>query len=215
MTAEDGRQWQRGEVVLVQEIWRGRVWSAHPMRVVDDATTALVLWVPTGTPRMLPAAPEGRPRARTRPERLARLMEAGDWTHRASAWNLASLWFMVPGAQHHTRVSWLPNGRFLGWYVNLEVPFVRTDRGIQHMDLALDVLVDRNRVWRWKDEDELAYFVTRGLIAHEVAEAIREEGLKAVDRLARREPPFDEQSTRWVPDPSRLLPQLPEDWAQP
>jgi protein associated with RNAse G/E len=40
----------------------------------------------------------------------------------------------------------------LGWYVNLQCPFRRTEVGIEAMDLMLDVVVDPDGTWRWKDD---------------------------------------------------------------
>jgi hypothetical protein len=43
--------------------------------------------------------------------------------------------------------------------VNLQEPFRRSQFGFETMDLALDVIVEADRSWRWKDEDELETFV--------------------------------------------------------
>ena len=54
-----------------------------------------------------------------------------------------------------------PDRRFAGWYVNLQKPFRRTARGFETMDLMLDLVVEVDRSWWWKDEDELETFVVR------------------------------------------------------
>ena len=48
---------------------------------------------------------------------------------------------------------WTPAWEFLGWYVNLEEPFRRTPLGFDVRDLQLDILVDPERKWRWKDSE--------------------------------------------------------------
>jgi hypothetical protein len=81
------------------------------------------------------------------------------------------------------------------------------------MDLALDVIIEVDGSgWSWKDEDELATFVERGVFDDELAARLREEGLRVVGRAERNEPPFDEPWPDWRPDPSWPRPELPEAW---
>jgi protein associated with RNAse G/E len=50
--------------------------------------------------------------------------------------------------------TWTGPGRHLGWYVNLQCPYRRTPLGIEAMDLMLDIVVEPDMTWRWKDDDE-------------------------------------------------------------
>ncbi|MFP3472252.1 DUF402 domain-containing protein, partial [Micrococcus sp. SIMBA_144] len=43
------------------------------------------------------------------------------------------------------------------FYVNLEEPFTRFDRGILTSDHVLDIVVDSDGTYRLKDEDELEF----------------------------------------------------------
>lgn len=80
------------------------------------------------------------------------------------------------------------------------------------MDLALDILIDSDRSWRWKDEDELKALVTEGAIDQRKADQIRAEGLAAIADLENNAPPFSEPWDQWKPDPDWEAPVLPEDW---
>jgi len=122
---------------------------------------------------------------------------------------------MRAGEWHALWTSWRPDGTHWGWYVNLQEPFRRTERGFATMDLALDVIIEVDRSWRWKDEDELEVFVERGVFDPGTAARIREEGLRIARRAERNEPPFNEAPPRWRPDPSWTLPELPEGWDEP
>ena len=119
---------------------------------------------------------------------------------------------MRAGEWHALRVSWLENGEHWGWYVNLEEPYRRTALGFATMDLVLDVIIEPDRSWRWKDEDELTTFVARGVFNPAVAGRAREEGLRVVRRAENNEPPFDEPWPEWRPDPSWTVPVLPDGW---
>ena len=52
---------------------------------------------------------------------------------------------------------------FRGWYVNLEDPWSETRLGWDTRDLALDLVVEPDGCWRWKDEDHLATALEQGL----------------------------------------------------
>ena len=57
-------------------------------------------------------------------------------------------------------LSFLESGEQWGWYVNFQEPYRRTERGIETMDLALDIIAEPDRSsWRWKDEDEFALLI--------------------------------------------------------
>src|SRR5262249_24542348 len=44
---------------------------------------------------------------------------------------------------------------FAGWYVNLQEPLRRSPVGFDTDDLVLDIWVEPDGSWHWKDEDEL------------------------------------------------------------
>jgi hypothetical protein len=209
--AGDVTTWLPGRTIVVQEIWREQVWAARPMTVVEDGDT-LALWFPRGTRWQAPTSPPTRPRAATRGERLALCAVRVDWVFTEATWDVDTLVLVRPGDWHAVWVSWLPDGTHWGWYVNLQEPFRRTPLGIQTMDLMLDVIVDPDGSWRWKDEDELDEFVAQGAFDSALAGHVRAEALRAVDRALRRDPPFDDSWLRWRPDPAWPHPRLPAHW---
>lgn len=200
------------ETCVVQEVWGGKVWAARPQRVVRDEGDFAVLWFPRGTRWKAPTTPPGRPRAENRGERLATCALRGEWVFRDAVWDVDTLVLLRSDDWHAVWVSWLPSGEHWGWYVNLQRPFRRTEIGFETMDLVLDVIIDPDRSWRWKDEDELETWVRRGVVEPELAERIRAEGLEVVGRAERDEPPFSEPWPEWRPDPAWGLPELPEGW---
>ena len=52
--------WSPGGTVVHQEIWKGRLWAARPLTVVEDATERTLLWMPFGTRRKVPVTPPSR-----------------------------------------------------------------------------------------------------------------------------------------------------------
>jgi hypothetical protein len=203
-----------GDTVVVQEVWRDRVWAARPMTVVQDTHDFVVLWFPRGTLWKRPIVPPARHVDGSRAIRLASCLELGDWAFEDAEWDVSTLWLMRAGDWHAQWVSWLEDGSHWGWYVNLQEPFRRTARGFETMDLVLDVLIDPDRSWRWKDEDELETFVEMGVLDEALADRARAEGLRVAGRAERNEPPFDEPWPDWRPDPGWATPELSAGWEQ-
>lgn len=197
---------------MLQEVLRGKVWSARPMRVVEDAPDRIALWFPRGTRWMAPIDDPAREWNGDRGERLADCALRGEWVHRELEWDVDTLSLMRPRAWHALWVSWLPSGEHWGWYVNLQRPFRRTALGFETMDLALDLIIDAHGSWRWKDEDELEIFVGRGVYEAELPERLRAEALAVVALAEHREGPFAEPWPEWRPDPAWPLPELPAGW---
>jgi Protein of unknown function (DUF402) len=201
-----------GDTIVLQEIWRDRVWAARPMTVVRDDGDLVMLWFPFGTRWKAPTTPPTRPREIDRGERLSNCAALGDWVFRDLEWDVSTLSLMRENDWHALWVSWRNGGEPLGWYVNLQEPFRRSRRGFETMDLALDLVIDLDRTWRWKDEDELERFVTRGLFSEDVAGRIRREAVEVARRAEANRPPFDEPWHDWRPDPAWGIPTLPDRW---
>lgn len=65
-------------------------------------------------------------------------------------------YLLMPGVAHAIHLWWFPpDWRFGGWYINLQEPIRPTRLGFDSMDHILDVVIEPDLSWRWKDEDEL------------------------------------------------------------
>lgn len=117
-------------------------------------------------------------------------------------------------AAHAVYVTWDEAGELVGWYVNLEEPWRESAFGFDTTDHLLDIWIDPDRNWRWKDEDHLAEALEVGLFHEEQAEAMRAEGERVIERIEAWSAPFDEGWENWRPDPEWPLPSIPEGWDQ-
>ena len=206
------RSWSPGEVMVIQELWRGRLWAARPVTVVDDAGDTLALWCPRGTVRKVPVTPRDRTPPMSRPEWFADLLIRCDWNLADSVWDVSNLWLLREGEWHAVWVSYLETGEHWGWYVNLQEPFRRSRCGIQTMDLMLDILVDADRAWRWKDEDDFEMLVMHELLDADAVSSVRREAERVIGKVERGETPFDRTWLEWRPEDAWPLPQLPYGW---
>jgi predicted RNA-binding protein associated with RNAse of E/G family len=124
--------------------------------------------------------------------------------------------FMPPGAASSVWWFFAPDGEFEGWYVNLEDPCARWSGGVDTADHALDIRVEPDRSWRWKDEDEFAERVGHPLYwTAEQAAAIRAEGQRLADLAETGKFPFDGSWCDLRPDPGWPPLTRPDGWDGP
>ena len=115
-------------------------------------------------------------------------------------------------AWHSVMLFWSSDWKFNCWYVNLQSPLRRVRHGVQFHDLALDIVVQPDMSWSWKDEDEFEALAPRGLLSVDEVLAVRAEANRMVRRIEDRCPPFCDGWEHWRPDPSWPVPELPTDW---
>jgi predicted RNA-binding protein associated with RNAse of E/G family len=75
---------------------------------------------------------------------------------------------------------WTATWEFRCWYVQLQSRIVRTPHAIETMDHALDVVIDPDGQWHWKDEDDFAEAQRLGAFTPEEAAAVRREGERVI-----------------------------------
>jgi hypothetical protein len=168
--------WSKGSQVIVRYVEPVGVVGALPATVLADAGVVVVLFVAGGATCAWPTV-NGRP-ARELPleERWS-----GEWGWAEREWRGPGL--LIVHREGNGFALWHfvnEDGSFAGWYVNLERPWVRTELGFDTRDHTLDVWVDANGGWRWKDEDELESAVAHGWFSRAEADTFRAEGERVV-----------------------------------
>jgi hypothetical protein len=181
--------------------------------VVEDSADWLALWMPVGTRmRFLDLADRTRPvpdqvhgehpTLEFRRGEVLRLMQPGAhssiWLHWAPDPNP----FVDRRQQYPARGA--RHDAFLGWYVNIEAPYVRTQIGVDTTDLSLDVVVWPDFTWEWKDEHLQQRWEDLGVFTPEETRRIRAEGERVIAAVEARRSPFDGAWLDWRP---------PEHWA--
>lgn len=172
-----------------------------PHVLVEETTDLAALYVPPGTRGRRPRRAFVDDPAQVQTLRWDLVEHIWSGTH--------SLRLLRPGAAHCLYLFWREDDwAFAGWYVNLQSPFVRSARGFDTRDHALDVVVDPDGAWRWKDEEHLELATRMGAFTREEAAEIRAEGERVI-----AEWPFPTGWESWRPDPAWSAPTLPDDWA--
>ena len=204
--------WTPGSVITVRTVHPdGRVGTVLPTRVVQDDDELVALYLAPGTRCKRRTGKRGGPRGRLLIEDTG---AHEDWTWSGNR----RLFLWRPNDMHAVSLFWRDaDNVFLGWYVDILVPFRRTDLGFHTRDLDLDIVVAPDRTWHWKDEDELAWSQEQGRRTPGEVHAIWDEAKRAVALLEADDPIFDQSWVRWQPNPEWTAPSVPRGWesAQP
>jgi hypothetical protein len=187
-----------GDAVLFRNVYDGRVTSCYPCRYVGDWDGRWGLYCQPGSQVKL--------------TRRAGESYLERWIDRAkpfdSVWSRTQrLRFVRRGDAHTVEVFWDEEWNFLGWYANLQAPIaVRGDR-LDTTDHALDIWVEPDGSWEWKDERDFAEAQELGILAAAAAAEVRAEGERVF-----AERPWPTGWEDWRP-PAEWKPlALPEDW---
>lgn len=195
-----------GQAIVWRSITGGVIGTVRACRVVRDDEIVAFTVLP-GYPFVQRTGKRGGPGDR-------QLLE-WDGGYRDRPWSdnrVLSLY--RPGDACSVELFWRDaDDAFLGWQVNLQLPWRRTPIGFDSRDLILDLAVRPDRSTHWKDEDELAFALERGTITQAEVDMARDAGERAMERIARREPPFDDSLLAWRPDPAWSAPELPAGWS--
>jgi Protein of unknown function (DUF402) len=215
--------WPRGRVVLHRHFQGPRLGLLKTARVLADDERGLLLWVALGSPMLDRRAVDGRG---------LRAMPFKEWiTTDTQLWEVTwrgpgILKFLPPGRDYSVWVFRDSDGRFTGYYVNLEEAAVRWDdgdvAGVDIVDQDLDIWVPARRVgagrqWQWKDEEE--FFERLGFPDHywvKDGDAVRAEGLRVAESIEAGAFPFDGSLLTELPDPDWAVPdRIRDGWDRP
>ena len=144
----------------------------------------------------------------------------GNWPGRLHPWHGKERWhghgvlqLQRPGEAHAVWLFWTGSERRLAfWYVNLQAPFRRTSLGIDTQDHELDIVIEPDGSWHFKDEERLDGWVRLGRWTEAEVAAIRAEGARIADELDRGERWWSDAWATWEPDPAWHGGDLPAGW---
>ena len=161
-----------GDLVELRSVYRGRTRWAFPWRVITDDGDQFVLYLAPGT--------KGVWTARDADGRYLERWVSEEPPH-ALVWQQHHVLSLTRrGEAHSLWLLWSEDWTFRCWYVQLQDPVVETASGLETMDHALDVLVEPDGVWRWKDEDDFAEAIALGVFTADEAASVRAEGERVI-----------------------------------
>jgi hypothetical protein len=189
-----------GDPVLLRSIYGGRVRWTFPHTFVEEKDGRIGLLIRPGTKgKWIRRGDDGR--------YLSRWVTDRPPTDHVWLRNRV-LWLARRGDAHMIGVFWDDaTDEFRGWYVQLQDPLRSSRFGFDSMDHALDVWIEADGTWEWKDEEDFAEAQALGVFTPKQAAAIRAEAERV---LAAR--PWPTGWEDWRPDPRWQLPELPSGW---
>lgn len=206
--------WSPGEAVTFREVLNHKVVCARPVTVVQDTPELTALLLTPGaackiSTLFLQVMAGTAPRASRWEEQ-----RSGEWSMGDTVWRrLRVLKLMRPGDYYATWVCWEhETGAFVSWYVNFQLPFVRSPVGFDTFDLELDLDVAPDLTWAWKDEAEYREGIRWGVISAETASYVESARVRVLSLIESRAWPFDGTFVRWEPDGSWEQPRLHAGW---
>lgn len=184
--------------------------AVQTTRVVRDDAEALLTWIAPGSDCMLRGTRDGeliRKTSLAERDETPSMLWPRPWEGRHALIRTG------PDADHSVWWFFDLEMRFEGWYVNLESPVRRWSAGIDILDHALDIVVEPDRTWSLKDEDELAERIghpaywTAAEAAH-----FRTTAHRITTAIEAAHFPFNGHYTDFRPDPSWAPADLPPYW---
>jgi len=201
MTHETARKPEPRSVIW-RHLYRGRLRWAIPNLLIEETPERVVTLLVPGTVC-------GAPTSYGKIGYVQQLL--GGWEVSDFVWHTRRILKMTRlDARHSFELHWdHATGAFLGWYVNLQEPLRRSPFGYDTFDQMLDIWIEPDGTWRWKDAHELPEAEAAGIFTPAEVEAIWAEGRRVIDNLESLIPTGWEA---WQPDRAWPLPTLPEGW---
>jgi hypothetical protein len=203
---------ETGDHALYQGVYRNKVWYAQSMIVVKDSAEEVALTV---YPGMECIAPRGYINGRHQWHRWADYLN-DHWDMQPYDWHTNRfLVLLYPEKYYSINLMWNHAEKiFLCYYINFQLPFRRTRLGFQTLDLEIDLVINPDYGWHWKDVDDYNEGKALQIIRPEWVEQIESAKEDVFEKLKRRHYPLDEYWLDWEPDQSWSLPRLPQNWAE-
>lgn len=158
-----------------------------------------MVFINTGTPIRASMLADGGRLPRDIPYRelvkLERVLGETTWVNT----NVLFIW--QPEWHWDVRLYWHElSHEFLGWYINIQDPMRRTADGFFTTDHLLDVTVEPDRKWSFKDEAELSDAVELGMYTPEQRSLIHKWAREAVELVEAWRWPFESDHRLFRPE---------------
>lgn len=202
--------WNSGDVMTWRGIYRNRLWHAQTVIVVKDTLEELAVALLPGTECV---APEGYLDGKDSTKRRWNCKDR-DWKLKNYAWRANRLLILLePDKYYSTMHFWHGDTNdFLCYYINFQLPFQRSHGGIDTLDLDLDLIIRPDFSFEWKDEDDYQKAIDNDVITPEWTQEIEKAKTEVLNKLEKRQYPYNGYWLNWMPDPDWSPPRLPENW---
>jgi len=202
--------WKPGEVVSWRGIYRERVWHAQTTITVKDTPEEIVLALLPGAECI---APEGYLDGKNSNKRRWNFKDK-EWEQQNYLWRTNRLLLILEPEKYYSIMHFWDHisNEFLCYYVNFQLPFKRSLYSVDTLDLDLDIVINPDLGFEWKDEADYQKAIDHGIIFPEWIQGIEAAKPEIFEKLERRQYPFDGAWLNWMPDSNWSPPKLPANW---
>ena len=174
------KRWKPGESVALRGIFNQHVWYMQTALVIQDTLDEVALAVLPGAEC---AAPEGyingKHGAVGHWDRWGSYLR-NHWNMQTYSWRTNRLLILLETKKYYAEMFFWEqdSNTFICYYINFQLPFRRSPIGFDTLDLELDLIVEPNFAWRWKDVENYRQGIDCGIIRKEWTEQIERPGRK-------------------------------------
>jgi protein associated with RNAse G/E len=209
------RHFKSGEHCVLRGIVNNQVWIVQSMIVVQDNDKESVLLLLPGSQCAFPKEyREWRDTGRKKHINRWQVAKKNPLILEEFIWQRNRiLFFIEPEKFYSICMFWHhESDAFNCYYVNFQLPYKRSRLGFETLDLDLDIVIDENYEWKWKDVDEYQAGIREGGIKDDWVRGIEQSKEEVLGIITKRSSPLDGSWLQWRPDPTWELPKLPKGW---
>lgn len=206
--------WKHGDSMTLRGTYEKRIWFVQSAVIVKDSLHEVVAVVMPGAEC---AASDGYLNGKHG--------DKGNWNrwedYRSNnpalqkfSWRTNRVLYILEPQKHYAiNLFWRDDSNvFSCYYINFQLPIWRSHCGFDSMDLELDLIINPDLSFKWKDFDEYQKGIEHGIIRQDWIQGIEIAKQEIFEKIERRSYPFDGSWLNWTPDPTWSPPKLPEDW---
>lgn len=220
--------WKPGDNIALRGMYNQRPWYIQSALVVRDSPQEVLCALLPGAECAAPSAYIHGKHGESQQWDRWELMLRNQWQMERYRWHTNRfLVLLEPEKFYSIDLVWHhASDTFLCYYVNFQLPFTRSSYGFDTFDLELDLVIEPDLRWRWKDVEEYRRGVETGILRPEWVRGIEQAKAEVFARLEGRLYPFDgawrlsrapqrglsraPQRDQWRPDPAWAASRLPE-----
>lgn len=209
------KYWAIGDNCVLRGIVNNQIWMAKSVIVVKDKPEETVLL-------LIPGAQCAFPEGYWRWKKNRDYSQGTRWQeakrehilHREFTWQRNRiLMFLEPEKYYSWSIFWdHASNQFGCYYLNYQLPYQRSHCGFDTLDLDLDIVIDSEYNWEWKDEEDYRVGIREGSIQDEWVKGIEKSQEEVFDRINKHSYPLDSSWLEWQPSLTWLPPKLPKEW---
>ena len=203
--------WNKGDNVLLRGMYDNRPTYVQSLRVVKDTPKETALFIGPGAECAAPRnyIHHGHDAWDRWTETLGNTLHMEKYL-----WHTNRFLILLESEKFYSTIYiWnASSGEFVCYYINFQLPFLRTPLGFDTLDLDLDIVIEPSKKWKWKDEDEYKHAIHKGVIRSEWVREIEQAQGEVFARIEKNVYPLDASWLNWQPDPTGSLPYLPKNW---